>query len=390
MEIVALVVLVLVGVGVTEEGPSEAPSVRPGGGVGASASAGAGAGEEGVPTFRVVALGARGSGKTLLLASMYHQMQTASGRGYFLTAPYEQVVLLNQWFTDVADTGRDWPSGTSVGETRDFMFTVLTRAPSGTLHTVLRLGYLEYAGGLLTDAQAPGSTGQADLLDRIGGAHALVGIIDGYRVRQAIDGHAEGLMRLQQSLTAMISLMMLVPSPVTFVITKWDLLYDLDVDEDARLRRVRKFLMSNQGFHDLVQAHSRAPRRAAHPGQRGGPGLRHARRAGPGGQAARRPAASRPMWTFPFRPWYRTCSSRSSGRWTGPRCRPRWTGSAGGTGRDPAAPSWSWDCSSPVPPARRWVPLAPHAAFLGDAAFELFGAPRGQRGRAVRPGWTAS
>src|SRR5216110_1235510 len=75
-----------------------------------------------VPTFRVVALGPRGSGKTLLLASMYHQMQTQSGRGWFLTAPYEQVVLLNQWFTDVADPARDWPSGTSVGETRDFTF----------------------------------------------------------------------------------------------------------------------------------------------------------------------------------------------------------------------------------------------------------------------------
>ncbi|OLB81240.1 MAG: hypothetical protein AUI14_03885, partial [Actinobacteria bacterium 13_2_20CM_2_71_6] len=214
------------------------------------------AADEGVPTFRVVALGPRGSGKTLLLASMYHQMQTLSGRSYFLTAPYEQVVLLNQWFTDVADTSRDWPSGTAVGETRDFLFTVRTRAPSGTLYTVMHLGYLEYAGGLLTDAQAPGATGQAELLGRIESAHALLGIIDGYRIRQCLDGHSEGLMRLQQSLTAMISLMMLASSPITFVITKWDLLHDIDVDEDARLRRVRKFLMSNQGFHDLVQAHS--------------------------------------------------------------------------------------------------------------------------------------
>jgi hypothetical protein len=213
-------------------------------------------GDEGVPTFHVVALGPRGSGKTLLLASMYHQMQTQSGRSYFLTAPYEQVVLLNQWFTDVADTSKDWPSGTAVGETRDFLFTVRTRGPSGTPYTVMRLGYLEYAGGLLTDVQAPGATGQEDLLRRIDSAHALIGIIDGYRIRQSIDGHYEGQMRLQQGLTAMISLMMLASSPVTFVITKWDLLHDIDVDEEARLRRVRKFLMSNQGFYDLVQAHS--------------------------------------------------------------------------------------------------------------------------------------
>jgi hypothetical protein len=99
-----------------------------------------------VPTFKVVALGSRGSGKTLLLASMYHQMQTPSGRGYFLTAPYEQVALLNQWFTEVADTSRAWPAGTSVGETRDFVFTVRTRAPSGSLHTVMHIGYLDRPG----------------------------------------------------------------------------------------------------------------------------------------------------------------------------------------------------------------------------------------------------
>src|SRR5262249_15801912 len=82
------------------------------------AAALAAAGQE-VPTFQVVALGPRGSGKPLLLASMSHQLQTQSGRGWFLTAPYEQVVLLNQWFTDVADPSRDWPAGTTVGETRD-------------------------------------------------------------------------------------------------------------------------------------------------------------------------------------------------------------------------------------------------------------------------------
>jgi hypothetical protein len=71
-----------------------------------------------------------------------------------------------------------------------------------------------------------------------------------------MDGNAEGQMRLQHTLTAMISMMMLVSCPITFVITKWDLLEDIDADEDGRLRTVRKLLMSNQGFRDLVNIHS--------------------------------------------------------------------------------------------------------------------------------------
>jgi hypothetical protein len=213
-------------------------------------------GVEPVPTFRVVALGPRGSGKTLLLASMYHQMQTPSGGSYFLTAPYEQVALLNKWFTEVADPALDWPTGTALSDTREFTFAVRTRTPSGALHTVLNLGYLEYAGGLLTEPQAPGSTLQADLLHRVGTADALIGLIDGHRIRQWLDGRSEGQMRLQHTLTAMISLMMLVSCPITFVITKWDLLADIDADENGRLQIVRKLLMSNQGFRDLVNVHS--------------------------------------------------------------------------------------------------------------------------------------
>src|SRR5258705_7920644 len=93
--------------------------------------------DPGVPTFRVVALGPGGAGKTMLLASMYEQLQTGGPRSYFLSAPYEEVVLLNGWYNDVSDPQRDWPSGTSVGDTRNFTFTVQTRVPSGTVHPIM-------------------------------------------------------------------------------------------------------------------------------------------------------------------------------------------------------------------------------------------------------------
>ncbi|MFI5842551.1 GTPase domain-containing protein [Catenuloplanes sp. NPDC051500] len=212
--------------------------------------------EAGVPTFRVAALGPRGSGKTLLLASMYHEMQVWGGRSFLLTAPRAEVALLNKWFSQVEDTGQDWPAGTAAADTREFTFTARARTRTGTLRPVLRLVYLEYAGKVLTEPEEPGSKLWNDLDTQVQRADALIGIIDGHRVRQWYDGEPEGRIRLQHAMTAMINRMLTVHKPVTFIITKWDLLRDIDADEDARLRAVRKLLMSNRGFRELVQEHT--------------------------------------------------------------------------------------------------------------------------------------
>ena len=209
-----------------------------------------------LPTFNVVALGTRGSGKTMLLASMYHELQTMSGRGYYLTAPYEQVLLLNQCFCEAADTEQEWPAGTTTAAMRSFEFTVRTRGDLGRPVPVLGLDYLEYAGGLLTDPQAPGSTAQEELLTHIRSAQALIGIVDGYWLRRMIDNDPVARQRMQQAMTSMIGLMMSAECPITFVITKWDLLQDIESDEEARLHFARKHLLHNRGFRDLVSVHA--------------------------------------------------------------------------------------------------------------------------------------
>ena len=208
-----------------------------------------------LPTFDVVALGTRGSGKTMLLASMYSQLQTRSGRGYYVTAPFDQVVRLNQWFGEAADPQAGWPRATSTGETRLFSFTVHTEGAYARPLPVLNINYLDYAGGLLTDPEA-GGPDLDELCARIDSAHALLGIIDGFWIRRLIDGDLLAKTRMQQIVTTMVHLMLRVDRPVTFVITKWDLLQDIAVDEDERLSFVRKHLMYNQNFRDLVSAHA--------------------------------------------------------------------------------------------------------------------------------------
>ncbi|MEV7970792.1 hypothetical protein AB0O34_33100 [Sphaerisporangium sp. NPDC088356] len=213
--------------------------------------------EEKAPTFQVVALGLQGSGKTLLLASMYHRLKAPAAQCYFLTATHDDVLLLNQWYAQMADTAAsgDWPRGTAKGETRHFTFTVKTHL-AGTALTILNLKYLEYAGELLTEIQDAGSTKQKELFAHIDSADALIGVIDGYRIKQHLDGHPEGPLHLDRTLNALLPVMIEASAPISFIITKWDLLMDVHPDESTRLSIVHNLLTSNDLFRSLVRLHS--------------------------------------------------------------------------------------------------------------------------------------
>src|SRR5262245_54580999 len=65
------------------------------------------------PTFRVVALGVAGSGKTVYLASMFQRLQVqAPGGSYFLESDAAQRVALGSVFRQVANPEQPWPAGT--------------------------------------------------------------------------------------------------------------------------------------------------------------------------------------------------------------------------------------------------------------------------------------
>ncbi|MEU7857852.1 hypothetical protein [Nonomuraea sp. NPDC049141] len=210
-----------------------------------------------IPTFHVLALGLPGAGKTLLLASMFHELQAPSRQSYYLSAADGDVARLSSWFAQMANTSQaeDWPRGTFASETRHLSFGVKTQA-GDRVHEVLRLDYLEYAGELLTDAADINSDRRTELFAQVHSAHALLGIIDGGRIRQHLDGDPQGWTELHRTLNILVPHMIGASCPVSFVVTKWDLLSHLHEDENTRLSLVRDLLMSNDHFRTLVHLHS--------------------------------------------------------------------------------------------------------------------------------------
>lgn len=210
--------------------------------------------------FRAVVLGLPGSGKTLLLTSMYHRLQTsAEDHSYFLTAPLNEVLRLNEWYRQMADKSRPdhWPDATAPSETRKFIFTLNTRA-MGTPYEVLQMEYLEYSGELLTDWREESSPLRERFVKHVASAHALLCVIDGENIRQHLLGDPRGQVGLQHTLNSLVPYTYKTSTcPVNFVITKWDLLLDIGGDERDRFDMVRELLMSNSHFKELVDLHSK-------------------------------------------------------------------------------------------------------------------------------------
>ncbi|MGB6162252.1 MAG: caspase family protein [Pseudonocardiaceae bacterium] len=210
-----------------------------------------------VPTFRVVALGVSGTGKTVFLASMFRNLSfQAPDRSFFLETELEQRVALSKVYSAVADTSQPWPTGTRVGETREFLFDCVAFDEDGNKHQILNISYLDYAGELLEEEQAPGGTALSDLKTRILSAHALLGMIDGYQIRQLMLNESAGRFYFEHSLEPMLGILQGVTCPIHLVITKWDLVRGFgeaaESDDNDRLALVVQTLMTHTHFGSLV------------------------------------------------------------------------------------------------------------------------------------------
>jgi hypothetical protein len=209
------------------------------------------------PTFKVVALGLSGSGKTVLLASMFHHLNfVTSQRSYFLDATPDQRLKLNTIYRTISDTGQGWPRGTRVSECTEYLFDCIALDEDHERHHVLTISYLDYAGELLETAQDSGQGAFDQLTEQIGSAHALLGVLDGYRILQLLRGEEAGRRHLEFDVRTMLGLLQGASAPIHLVISKWDLVRDFgepeDADDQVRLQCVIDALMAFDHFGSLA------------------------------------------------------------------------------------------------------------------------------------------
>lgn len=210
-----------------------------------------------VPTFRVLALGITGAGKTVLLASQARRFRPAADRRYHLASGLEQDLVLAQLHTQVRDTSAPWPYATRPGDTREFLFACKASDRAHQQCTVFRISYLDYAGELLEPTDL--TRVAAELETRVDDAHALLLMLDGQRVLQLLRDKPEGQEYFDDRLWPLLGLAHRATCPVQLIITKWDLVRSFgppaDDDDELLLKVSRRLLAHMPAIKSLVHMH---------------------------------------------------------------------------------------------------------------------------------------
>jgi GTPase SAR1 family protein len=202
-------------------------------------------------TYRIIVLGASGSGKTFFLAAMYKKLSLQKPDiGFFLeVAPEQRIKLINK-YDEIARPDADWPHGTLRNEISTWTFSCTIQSLQGNF-PAFNVMYLDYSGEILNQVQ---QTTDADspllkIDQEAKQADALLVLLDGQKLLYVMQKQQQAFARLERDLNYILPIVQTVrPLPVHFVITKWDLLKR----QGITLNQVRELLLQIDQFNNIL------------------------------------------------------------------------------------------------------------------------------------------
>ncbi|MCJ8281880.1 MAG: GUN4 domain-containing protein, partial [Rivularia sp. ALOHA_DT_140] len=200
-----------------------------------------------IKNFKVVTLGASGSGKTIFLASLFKKLSIQEDCTFKLVVrDTKQRKLLNSIYTQIIceDT---WPPGTK--NISEWTFDCCVQTEELEDYTACQFTYFDYAGGRLID-------GEDQKFEKVvEQADAILGLLDGRKIHAWLEDGNQILVNefLDKDLPSILKRIQTSKVPVHFVISKWDLL-----DRDGySLSEVKERLLDISEFAELLEARSR-------------------------------------------------------------------------------------------------------------------------------------
>ena len=206
---------------------------------------------DGEPQFRFFVAGARASGKTVFLASLYNQLAVTGNSSHFYArlASDANDISLREKFNLIRDATQSWPPGDA--DATEYVFICFYLSPElQEAFPLFRFHYTDFPGGNLTH---PSADQALNVRAAVKNAHTVVFLIDGRKILDALN-HAtiEGF-SINDDLDIISQLATdCIFRPMQFIITKWDILSGHSLEE------VRRFLFSHTNFSKVVQTRKAA------------------------------------------------------------------------------------------------------------------------------------
>jgi hypothetical protein len=173
----------------------------------------------------ILMLGYSGSGKTIMLASLYHYFALGGPTGIRFTtddASNNELLSLAAQIRDAP--GGFFPAGTRPGQTKKWLFNV--RVESGDQEAdAFVLEYLDYAGGYVGGMLGSAGDDPPDMQfqQSVESADVLMGVLDGAQLRKLMSGaYDAGIVGPIERLLNI--LVRASQRNIHLVITKWDLM----------------------------------------------------------------------------------------------------------------------------------------------------------------------